>query len=105
MTQLPTKHLSVRVPWHDNGWNGTVCNKPQNNGSCPVLTNIQTKDPVLEKSVAGQRLDELTVRLPPCVSERGTFMSPFQIVRGVRHPYAHSPCMENCRRVRTGSPY
>ncbi len=27
---LPTKHLSARVPWHDNRWNGrTSCNVPE----------------------------------------------------------------------------
>ena len=23
--QLPVHHLSVRLPWHDTGWTGTVC--------------------------------------------------------------------------------
>ena len=22
----PIRHISIRVPWHDNGWNGSVCN-------------------------------------------------------------------------------
>jgi len=26
--QLPVQHITVRVPWHDNGWKGTFCNKP-----------------------------------------------------------------------------
>jgi hypothetical protein len=21
----PIEHISIRVPWHDGGWNGTVC--------------------------------------------------------------------------------
>ena len=30
------KHLSVRVPWHDNSWNGSVCNNPKANGACLI---------------------------------------------------------------------
>lgn len=26
--QLPTQHLSVRLPWHDTGWAGHVCQSP-----------------------------------------------------------------------------
>jgi len=26
--QLPIQHLSVRLPWHDTGWAGTVCPAP-----------------------------------------------------------------------------
>ncbi|MGA2767800.1 MAG: AAA family ATPase [Candidatus Bathyarchaeia archaeon] len=29
-----TKHLSVRLLWHDNGWNGCICNKPAKNTYC-----------------------------------------------------------------------
>ena len=25
----PLRHVSVRVPWHDNGWNGSVCKDPK----------------------------------------------------------------------------
>ena len=31
---FPIRHLSVRVPWHDSGWNGTVCVDPKNNVAC-----------------------------------------------------------------------
>ncbi|MGD9567047.1 MAG: AAA family ATPase [Sedimentibacter sp.] len=27
-------HMSLRLAWHDNGWNGHVCNNPQANGYC-----------------------------------------------------------------------
>jgi hypothetical protein len=26
---LPLRHISIRVPWHDDGWRGTVCTKPE----------------------------------------------------------------------------
>ena len=22
--QLPIQHLTIRVPWHDNGWKGSI---------------------------------------------------------------------------------
>ena len=33
------QHISVRVPWHDNGWNGTVCQFPGENNACLRLKN------------------------------------------------------------------
>ncbi len=29
--KLPTHHVTIRVPWHDNGWDGTVCLAPAAN--------------------------------------------------------------------------
>lgn len=89
MVDLPVRHLSVRVPWHDNHWNGTVCSHPRENGSCLVLTNIQTKDADLEEGLAGKHLKDLDRNnLPPCFSEKATFMCPDQLVRWVIHPYS-----------------
>ena len=31
---LPLRHLSIRVPWHDSGWDGRVCQNPTANTSC-----------------------------------------------------------------------
>ncbi len=36
-SQLPIQHLSVRVPWHDSAWNGTICQRPADNASCLIL--------------------------------------------------------------------
>jgi hypothetical protein len=33
-------HLSIRIPWHDNGWDGTVCKAPSQNGACLKLDRI-----------------------------------------------------------------
>jgi len=38
--QLPTHHITIRVPWHDNGWSGNVCSQPLANTSCLVLPRI-----------------------------------------------------------------
>ena len=85
---LPMHHLSIRVPWHDNGWNGTICSDPVANSSCLRLLNIHRKrDDALETSLAGRSLDEPDVVQPPCVAERATFMAPFAVTRQVEHPY------------------
>ena len=45
MTQLPLRHLSIRVPWHDNKWDGTVCSHAKANASCLVLTQRTLRRP------------------------------------------------------------
>ncbi len=35
MTDYP--HLSIRVPWHDARWAGTICTTPILNGACAKL--------------------------------------------------------------------
>jgi len=43
--QLPTMHVSVRVPWHDSRWAGKICANPRGNTSCLILPRIaETKD-------------------------------------------------------------
>ena len=27
-------HMSIRLAWHDNGWNGHICQKPRENSYC-----------------------------------------------------------------------
>lgn len=39
-TSFPLRHISIRVPWHDSGWNGTVCCAPHLNGACAKLKRI-----------------------------------------------------------------
>jgi hypothetical protein len=34
------KHLSVRLTWHDNGWDGKSCLDPKNNLSCQQDANV-----------------------------------------------------------------
>lgn len=90
--KLPAHHLTIRVPWHDAGWIGTVCNRPRENTSCLVLPRIgSSRKDDAEASCAGKRLDQLgDDERPPCVGERASFMAPFEIVRTMRHPYVES---------------
>ena len=84
------QHLSVRIPWKDNGYSGLVCNKPCYNNACLRLKNI-----------AGNRNDELEDMLKgcpikgheadiPCLSEGGCFMSADTYVKMTVHPYKAS---------------
>ena len=91
------KHLSVRVPWHDDQWRGTVCKKPRENGACVALPEIAAKKmDDAEECVAGRRFDELTEsELPPCLRERVSFMAPFALRRDFIHPYKRSATPEH----------
>jgi len=89
---LPAHHITIRVPWHDGGWTGSLCARPLENTSCLVLPRIgEGKRDEIEVECAGRRLDELGAgELPPCVGERASFMAPFELARTMRHPYAKS---------------
>lgn len=93
MTQhLPTLHLSIRVPWHDSSWNGKICNSPRNNASCMILERVsQEKNIEFEENNSGKFIHELEENnLPPCISERVSFMSKFPVTKKVSHPYSHN---------------
>ncbi|KVH79411.1 hypothetical protein WJ42_06005 [Burkholderia cepacia] len=83
------QHISIRVPWHDDRWQGTVCKHPRDNVSCVALPEIaDAKRDDTEDCLAGRRFDSLTeAQLPPCVKERATFMAPFTLRRTLTHPY------------------
>jgi len=66
-------HLTLRMAWHDSGWNGKICARPQDNpycvGSHSLLSERMARDKNLEVETvqAGQSLDSLMPDyLPPC---------------------------------------
>jgi hypothetical protein len=83
------RHISIRVPWHDTGWEGKVCDAPKLNGACLKLKNIAlSKDENAEAAIAGQSIQDLDQQdWPPCISERVTFMAPFDFYKRATHPY------------------
>ena len=89
----PSQHVSIRVPWHDTGWDGRVCTAPRLNGACLKLKRIaETRDDDAEESVAGCSIKDLPQsKWPPCVVERAGFMAPFEYVREAGHPYNRGP--------------
>ena len=59
------QHISVRVPWHDNGWNGTGCQFPGENNACLRLKNIyENRNDAEEIDICGQRMEHLEEKLP-----------------------------------------
>lgn len=86
---LPTQHITIRVPWHDSAWNGTICQNPCANTSCMVLPRVGTgKNEYAEAACAGQViLGFAESDLPPCVDEHGTFMANFPVHKLKKHPY------------------
>jgi energy-coupling factor transporter ATP-binding protein EcfA2 len=88
--QLPHRHLSVRVPWHDTAWDGRVCHHPLDNSACLRLGRIaEERNDSLEVSRAGTAWARLAdTDLPPCAAERAGFMAAMpRTVRKV-HPYS-----------------
>ncbi len=82
-------HLTLRVAWHDNKWNGTVCEGPSNNPYCLALDRIRAeRNDESEDAVAGEYWSDLpTEKLPPCIAEGGGFMNEKQWTRVFNHPY------------------
>lgn len=89
----PMRHISIRVPWHDTGWDGRVCAAPRLNGACLKLKRIaEDRDDHAEEAVAGQSLKNLPQdKWPSCVAERMGFMAPFEYTRVANHPYNRGP--------------
>lgn len=87
--RLPLHHVTIRVPWHDGGWIGSVCARPLDNTSCLILPRIgEGRRDDVETRCAGKRLDELAAGdLPPCTGERVSFMAPFPLTVTKNHPY------------------
>ena len=42
------KHLSVRIPWHDRGWDGFICNDPKKNKFCTGIFSVNA-NPIRQK--------------------------------------------------------
>lgn len=81
------QHLSIRVPWKDNGYSGLVCDKPCYNNSCLRLKNIAEKrNDELEKSLSGRPIAGHEKEIP-CLSEGGCFMSERSYTKQTEHPY------------------
>ena len=78
-SSYPFKHLSVRVPWHDNQWNGSICKYPKDNSSCLILKEIsEKKDEMKENRLAGRSIKNLNESdYPACICERAFFMADF----------------------------
>jgi energy-coupling factor transporter ATP-binding protein EcfA2 len=87
--QVPMRHVTIRVPWHDNGWKGNVCQRPSANTYCTALKRIAAVKSSFEDNIADRGFDDLAeADLPPCIDERGAFMAKHDLVLTKNHPYA-----------------
>lgn len=69
-----TTHLSVRLAWHDRGWDGRVCDQPHLNGSCIVHEHIREgRDDERERRASGVLIANLKDWQPPCSRDLGAF--------------------------------
>ena len=66
-------HLTLRVAWHDNRWNGCVCQSPSKNPFCVALDRIrEERDDEAEDQIAGKGFWEIKPEQhPPCKDESG----------------------------------
>ncbi|MCL2152842.1 MAG: AAA family ATPase [Oscillospiraceae bacterium] len=73
-------NITVRLPWHMNGWNGTICTDPKANTYCsgrysyPGDSIATSKREAYEISVAGQHCSNLDDP-PPCALSCNAFGS------------------------------
>lgn len=84
------RNLSVRVPWHDAEWDGTVCRDPAANCHCVEYENIaQGKRVDIEIRRAGESFAEFASpsELPPCANESSGFLASRQWTTSHKHPY------------------
>ncbi len=105
--KLPLAHISIRVPWHDAAWNGTVCQHPIGNAACLILKNIhQSRDDAREQANAGRSWEDLQPDdLPACAGEHGGFMAPFVVTRKLQHPYSRGNSLAHQNFLRTPFKY
>ncbi len=67
-------HLTARMAWHDNNWNGTVCNNPELNTYCTGAHSLlsgrieKLKNTHLEQTHKGEAVAEAFTpnAVPPC---------------------------------------
>tara|TARA_R110000764_G_scaffold238954_2_gene337082 strand:- start:25564 stop:29550 length:3987 start_codon:yes stop_codon:yes gene_type:complete len=71
--KIPLKHVTLRVAWHDNKWDGSICKDPENNTYCNGFHSLlserirKRKDENLEQEILykGKSLQDIDY-LPPC---------------------------------------
>lgn len=85
------KHISLRLAWHDDGWNGHVCREPKKNTYCvgqqsypgDLISNARNLDWEQRKDVAGCHCSAID-GIPPCSYSINAF--GIKAVRGESNP-------------------
>lgn len=85
-----TTHLTVRMAWHDNSWDGRVCSKPEENVYCvgnhSLLSERLARDRKLELEKPGTPIGQIKGYLPPCYWSTNAFSSINHDIEYV-HPF------------------
>jgi ATP-dependent exoDNAse (exonuclease V) alpha subunit len=82
-------HLNLRVAWHDNRWNGHICNLPSKNSYCLDLDRIRAerKDDKEERTKSKPFWELNEGEFPACLADSGGFMNEQTWWRSFEHPY------------------
>jgi exodeoxyribonuclease V alpha subunit len=72
-----TTHLSARLTWHQDAWNGHICQRPLLNAACMVHDHVRAsrKDDV-EQHYRGRPIGAVRAAanyLPPCQRDANAF--------------------------------
>jgi len=74
-----TNHVSARVAWHMDGWNGHICRNPAANTYCvgqhsyPSVVIAENRNLEWEQANSGRCCSELKDGIPPCIYSINAF--------------------------------
>jgi exodeoxyribonuclease V alpha subunit len=58
-----TTHLSARLTWHENAWNGEICSDPPSNAACMFHEHERSaRNDKIEEAYRGQLLTVLRAK-------------------------------------------
>lgn len=75
---MPT-HITARLAWHNDGWNGAICKAPERNTYCvgcksfPGDVILRERDLEIERRLAGRPGNKLDGYVPPCCYSYNAF--------------------------------
>ena len=86
-----TKHLTIRMAWHDNKWDGKVCHNPEGNTYCTGAHSLlssrieKNKNTKVEQTLKGKCIkgNFAPMAVPPCYWSINAFgEQPFDVKHG-----------------------
>ena len=101
------KHLSVRLPWHDRGWDGHVCDRPSANVFCTGEYGLKAhgiregKKDDKEEELRSQPCAALRAAnyRPPCLRTVQTFGGTSAFGRRTAIAFCTAPCRRFSKRL------
>lgn len=91
-----SSHITIRMAWHDSGWNGRICKDPSGNVYCVGNHSLlsariaRNRDEELEKKYAGSSVDEVpNGYVPPCFYSLNAYSNTSMKVRHA-HPFKNA---------------